>query len=202
MADHCIFERGLRLPNESSREFYRRVDRVARYARTLIHACIRNRCVQLLIADSDLAAYTVDSFRESPVVRIDYDEAYAIATLAELSVTERKRWGDGPWIMPIAPDEYVDPYFVTYCYKPNSKHRQRYEQRQRLKELLGRQHRSLVRLAQRNTKTRFLAELDEAAAVAIGTRTRLDAGTFWRAAKGHAFPPLPLKPKQLTLFET
>ena len=185
MADNCQSASGLRLPNESTRDFYRRADRVARYARTLIDACLRNQCVQLLIADPELKVYTVDSFRESPVVRIDYEEAFAIATLAELSVTERKRWGDGPWIMPIAPDEYVDPYFVTYCYKPNSKRRQRYEQRQRLKELLGRRYRSLVRLAQRNTKTRFLTELDDEATTAR-LRRRLRRGQGLTPARSGA----------------
>ena len=95
-------------------------------------------------------------------MQIDYEEAYAIAAIDDgLAVTTPKAMGRGDHgSFHSRVDEYVDPYFITYCYKPNSKRRQRFEQRERLKELLGRKHRSLVKLAQRNTKTRFLERLD------------------------------------------
>lgn len=202
MSAPTLTARTLRFPNESEASFRDRIELVAKAAKRLIDACLDNACVRALIAEPSLPLYSTRSFRESPVVKIDYAEAYAIATIeGGLNVTRRKRWGDGPWIVPLDRDEYVDPYFITYCYKPNSKRRQRYEQRQRLKELLGRDHRRLVKLAQRNTKGRFLDRLDGASAAAISARTHLDPGTFWRAAKGTTFPPLPMKPKQLTLFE-
>ena len=192
----------LRLPGESDANFLNRVEQAAKVAKVLMDACLQNGCVRILIDEPEFPFYTEEYFRESPIVQIDYEEAYAIAAIDDgLSATRRKRWGDGPWILPLASDEYVDPYFITYCHKPNSKRRQRFEQRQRLKELLGRNHRSLVKLAQRNTKTRFLEQLDEVGFHAIATRLKLDPGTFWRAAKGTAFPALPLKPKQLELFE-
>lgn len=192
----------LRLTDESDASFLARAEQVAKIARVLIDACLQNECVRVLLNEPELPFYTEEYFRESPVVQIDYEEAYAIASFDEgLSVTRRKRWGEGPWILPLPIDEYVDPYFITYCYKPNSKRRQRFEQRQRLRELLGRKHRALVKLAQRNTKTRFLERLDEAGAFAIVSRLRVDPGTFWRAAKGTTFPALPLKAKQLVLFE-
>ena len=187
---------------ESDASFLTRAEQAAEIARLLIDACLQNECVRILIDEPEFPFYTVEYFQESPLVQIDYEEAYAIAAIDDgLAVTSRKRWGDGPWILPLARDEYVDPYFITYSYKPNSKRRQRFEQRQRLKELLGRKHRTLVKLAQRNTKTRFLERLDEEGAAAIASRLRVDPGTFWRAAKGTAFPSLPLKPKQLELFE-
>lgn len=192
----------LRLPGESVASFLARAEQAAKIARVLIDACLRNECVRILIDETEFPSYTEEYFRESPIVQIDYEEAYAIAAIDDgLSATRRKRWGDGPWILPLSKDEYVDPYFITYCYKPNSKRRQPFEQRQRMKELLGRKHRALVKLAQRNTKTRFLEQLDEVGVHAIAARLKLDPGTFWRAAKGTVFPALPLKPKQLELFE-
>ena len=194
--------RSLRFPNEPDSDFIARVEQTAQVARLLIDACLANDCVQQLIADSRFPIYTQAGFEESPIVQVDFEEAYAIGSIEDgLAATARKRWGEGPWILPLRADEYVDPYFVTYCYKPNSKRRIRFEQRQRMKELLGRTHRSLVKFAQRNTKRTFLDELDSASQAAIASRLKLDPGTFWRAAKGTKIVALPLKPKQLTLFD-
>lgn len=194
--------RSLRFPNELDSEFIDRVERAADVARLLINACLENNSVKELVADDRYPLYTAAGFQESPIVLIDYEEAYAVSSIDDgLSATAKKRWGEGPWILPLPPDEYVDPYFITYSYKPNSKRRIRFEQRQRMKELLGRNHRSLVKVAQRNTKRKFLSELDEASRTAINTRLKLDPGKFWQAAKGSKIVPLPLKPKQLMLFD-
>ena len=56
--------------------------------------------------------------------------------------------------MPIEPDDVFFPDRVTYIYRGNSLYNRRFEQRQRLKELLGKRWRPLVEAAKRQTKDR------------------------------------------------
>lgn len=191
-----------RLPGETDSEFAQRIERLATAIPIVISACFRNKCVQDLIDDERYPHCSYESFRESPVVRVDYEEAFAVAPIIDgLSATRRKKWGDGPWILPLSVHDYVDPFFVTYHYKANSKRRQRYEQRERLKELLGKQHRKLVRIAQRNTKQRFFESVNDEQTQVIELRTTLDATRFWRACRGTHFYELPPREVQRLLFE-
>jgi len=87
-------------------------------------------------------------------------KGFAIGDLGScLSATESKYWGAGPWVMPLEPDDEFFPYRVTYIYRPDSLYNRRFEQRQRLKELLGRRWRPLVEAAKRRTKTLFIEGL-------------------------------------------
>ncbi|HPM79857.1 MAG TPA: hypothetical protein PLF81_04130, partial [Candidatus Anammoximicrobium sp.] len=68
----------------------------------------------------------------------------------------------------------------------------RFEQRRRLKELLGKRLRPLVETAKRRTKTLFLDLLTREEADAIRRILNMEPGAFWRACKGrtfHNFPP-------------
>lgn len=194
--------RTLRFEGETDGQFRLRAERAARFARILIDACLANVWVQDLIADEDLDFYTVEGFRRDPVVRIDYDEAFAIATIGEgLTMTKSKAWGDGPRILPLEPDDYVDDMFIGYVYKPSSRYNRRFEQRQQLKRMLGRDYRRLVEQAKKFTKMIFLRDLTDAEAQAIRNRIKVEPGMFWRAAKGRVFLDLPKPPVQLELFE-
>ena len=177
-------------------------ERAAHIARLLIEACLKNVCIQDLIAEPDISFFTEESFRNSPAVRIDYDEAYCIASIGEgLAATRSKAWGDGPRILPLEEFDYVDPLFVTYIFKPTSRYNRRFEQRKRLKELLGQRFRPLVETAKRHTKTIFLRDLTDEQAEAIRRRVDVEPGIFWRSAKGKIFLDLPPRMIQLELFE-
>lgn len=190
--------RRLRLDDETDEQFRRRVERMARIARLLVDAALANECVQALIADPDLPYWTEVSVRRSPPVRVRYEEATAIGDIGTcLAATRHKHWGQGPYIVPLAPDDPVDAQRILYVYHAASRYNRRFMQRQRLKELLGRQYRPLVEAAMRSTKGVFLARLDKDQVRVIRRVFAIEPGQFWRAVRGKVFLSLPPRRVQL-----
>ena len=93
--------------------------------------------------------------------------------------------------MPLEPGDPVDPWRVLYLYRENSVHHRRFLQRQRMKRLLGREHRKLVKQANRETKQDFLSTITQEQAWAIRRKFGVDPTKFWRAANGKVFLDLP-----------
>ncbi len=86
-----------------------RAERAARVARLLVDAALANFDIQEQIADPR-QLQTEESERRSPTVRIDYDETFAVCGIGEgLAATKSKHWGSGPRILPLRPDDPVDP---------------------------------------------------------------------------------------------
>lgn len=187
----------LRLPGESETSFRHRARRAATIARVLVEACLANRCVQEFIADPTIPFFTVEGVTRSPIVRIEYEQAIAIGGLGEtLFATRTKHWGPGPWVMPLEPEDWFFPERITYLYRENSLYNRRFEQRRRMKELLGKRWRKLVGTAKYHTKTIFLRDLSSEQARAIRRRLRVEPGEFWRAAQGKHFLCLPFRSLQ------
>jgi hypothetical protein len=194
--------RKLRLDGESDEAFRQRATRAVLMARLLTEACLRNRDVQAMLADSQ-DPHTEAGLRQNPIVRIDYEQAYAIAGIGEgLYATRNKHWGSGPTILPLEPDDPVRGRYILYVYKENSLYNRRFEQRQRMKDLLGRKFAPLVEAAkyQRHTKQMFLESLSEEQAAAIRRLLRVAPATFWRACRGKEFLKLP-SPAEQTYFD-
>ncbi len=186
--------RTLRFSGESDDEFRARAERAGRIAKHLVEACLANWCTQDYIADPALPHYTEATVRVSPIVRVEYEQAIALGDLGScLSATASKRWGDGPWVMPLEADDTFFADRVTYVYRTNSLYNRRFEQRRRLKELLGRQHRPLVETAKRETKTLFLRFLTEHQAGVIRRILGVEPDAFWRACQGRAWLDLPAR---------
>ena len=193
----------LRFPGETREKFRLRAERASRVARILVDACLANVWVQDLIADPELPFYTEESIRRNPVVRIDYDEAFAIAGIGEgLALTKRKNWGDGPRILPLDPEDYVDHMYIGYVYKESSRYNRRVLQRRRMKELLG-SYRSLVlrAMCHHHSQGIFLRMLTPHEAAVIERVFGIDPKTFWRAARGKVVLDLPPRRVQQRLFE-
>ncbi|NQV28313.1 MAG: hypothetical protein HQ518_28505 [Rhodopirellula sp.] len=151
-----------------------------------------NECMQHYLADDGLPFITEESIRRSPVVRVEFEQAIAISDIGSaLSATRNKHWGQGPQILPLKPDDWFYAKFVSYQYRTNSLYNIRFEQRMRLKELLGRRWRPLVEQAKRLTKTIFLRDLTKAQASAIQRILEMEPGEFWRAARGRKLVHLP-----------
>ena len=181
----------LRFPGETDADFRQRAERAFRVAKVLVDACLANRCMQRYMADPALP-YSPTSVRQSPTVRVEYEQAIAIGDLGScLSATRNKHWGAGPWLMPLEVDDEFDPWRVTYVYRANSLYNRRFEQRRRLKELLGRRWRPLVETAKRRTKTLFIEHLPQGEADAIRRLLDIGPGRFWRACQGREFVTLP-----------
>lgn len=194
--------RPLRFDGESDAEFRARAEKAAVMAKVLSDACLANRCVQSYIADPALPFWTEDYARRSPTVRIEYEQAIAIGGIGEtLQAARNKSWGDGPYVLPLEPDDEFYATRITYLYRENSLYNRRFEQRQRMKELLGRRYRRLVGDAKSRytTKTIFLRDLRDDERQAIERVFDVDPGTFWRACKGKVFLDLPPRQVQLEL---
>ena len=112
-----------------------------------------------------------------------------------LAVTKSKKWGDGPQIMPLNTDDWFYPEQVTYIYQPHSRYQRRYEQRMRMKEILGKRWRKLVGSAKWHNQETFLRILKPEERRAIWRCLNVGPKLFWRAAQGRAF--IPLKPREV-----
>lgn len=82
---------------------------------------------------------------------------------------------------------------VTYLYRANSVYNRRFEQRRRLKELLG-PWRPLVETAKRRTKTLIIDGLTKEERDVIRRILSVPLGRFWRACHGREFLSLPPRP--------
>jgi hypothetical protein len=191
----------MRSPGETDDEFRKRAEHAGLIARFLVAACLENQLVQRLIAGGRQT--TADCIR-NPTVRVEFEQAIAIGGIGEtLAATKSKHWGDGPWIMPLHRDDQFIPERITYVYRSNSLYNRRFEQRKRLKELLGR-HRPLVEHAKNKyvSKAIFLRDLTNEQATAIRQILDIEPIEFWRACKGKTFVALPKRLVQLPLFDT
>ena len=179
----------LRFPNESDDAFLARASHIGIIAKCLVEACFKNHLVERLLAEGRLAE---ESIRKNPTVRVEFEQAIAIGGVGEtLNATRNKHWGDGPWIMPLEPDDEFFTDRITYLYRPNSVYNRRFEQRNRLKQLLGKNHRKLVSDAKYFTKEIFLKRLTKRQTQAIQQILGTSPEVFWRAAQGKIFLTLP-----------
>lgn len=193
--------RSLRLPNEGDDAFRARAEHTAKYAKILVDAALANHCIQSFIADPKLP-YTEEAERRSPTVRVEYEEAFAIGGIGEcLQATRNKSWGDGPYVHPLRPNDPVDLVRILYVFKEGSRYNLRFEQRQRMKQLLGRKYRPLVQQAKQSTLRVFLEDLTAEHAYAIRRTLQLDAKTFWQACKGSRFIELPDQARRISPIE-
>ncbi len=189
--------RDLRFPNESDDQFVARAERAGAVARLLVDAALANFDIQEHIADPR-QLQTEESERRNPTVRVDYDEAFAVCGIGEgLQATKNKHWGSGPRILPLRPDDPVDPVRILYVFKEGSLYNRRFMQRRRLKELLGKRHRPLVTMAKGFTQLSFLDQLTTQQAYVIRQLLQMEPTEFWRACKGRTLIELPEKAGKL-----
>lgn len=107
----------------------------------MVQACLGNHQIRDMLAPGEASEKRL---KASPIVRIDFEQAHAIGGIGEtLQATRSKYWGDGPYVLPLEPEDQFFPDRITYVYKPESLYNRRFEHRIRMKELLGR-HRKLV----------------------------------------------------------
>lgn len=152
--------------------------------------------MQTYIQDPSLPLITVDRVLCNPTVRIEYEQAIAIGGIGEcLAATANKKWGAGPQVLPLEPDDWFYPDRITYVFRSNSLYNRRFHQRRRMKKLLG-IHRKIVGDAKSSTKELFLKHVTEEQAKAIRRIFHVGPGVFWRAAQGRAFLQLPREFKQ------
>ncbi len=190
-----------RHPGETDADFRVRAEQAGVIARVLVKACLENRLIQELIEEG---RRTKSDCIRNPTVRVEFEQAIAIGGIGEtIAATKSKHWGNGPWIMPLDPDDQFFPDRITYVYRSSSLfYNRRFEQRNRLKELIG-HHRPLVEYAKNKyiSKAIFLRDLTEEQAAAIRRIFDVEPGEFWRACKGKAFVNLPKRLMQLRLFD-
>ena len=143
-----------------------------------------------------------DVLEVNPVVRVEFEQAFVLGRLGEsLSAARHKAWGVFLGIRPLEVGDPVHPCRVTYAFKADAPYQKRFEQRRRLRRMLGKEYAGLVPRAMGSGKAKFLAGLSGDEAARVRARTGLKPGRFWRAAKGREFIAWPTPPRQLTLFD-
>ena len=189
----------LRFPAESDQAFRARAIRAATYAKILVEACLANHCVQEYIAAGELG-YSVEAIRHAPIVRIEFEQAIAIGGIGEtLEATRSKHWGAGPKVAPLEPDDWFFAGRITYVYRENCRYNQRFEQRRKMKRLLG-PHRAAVGEARVSPKFIFLEHLSPEREQAIRERLGLSPAEFWQAVNGKLLTRLPRGETQREMF--
>ena len=166
-----------------------------------VEACLANEAVSSYLANG-LTGWSEASLRSSPIVRVEFGHAFVLGRLGEsLSTARSKAWGEFLSIQPLDPRDPIDPLRVVYAFKETAPYQRRFEQRGRLRRMLGKQYAPLVLRALRSTKGEFIRGLTEDESARVRARTGLGPGRFWRAAKGKEFINWPEPPRQLTLFD-
>ncbi len=184
------------------------VIRVARIARALIEAALRNRSIREQLRDlSAWPLLTIAQVRANPPVKVEFEHAFVVAPLGDcLSAAKGKRsFGQLLSVLPVDPEDEVDRLRVLYYYKESSPYNRRVEQRKWLKKQLGKGARKLVCLAMRECKRDFLTEMDHEKRGFPGGRDRIvqvlgmTPERFWRVARGKEMIEIPKQPVQLWL---
>jgi len=124
----------------------------------------------------------------------------AIGTLGEtLDATRSKHWGSGPQVLRFEPDVWFFADRITYIYRENCRYNQRFEQRIKMKKLLG-PHRSAVSEARMFPKFIFLQHLSPERELAIKERLGLTPAEFWQAVNRKLITRLPRHDTQREMF--
>jgi hypothetical protein len=166
-----------------------------------VEACLDNECIKSYLADGR-TGWCRESLQMFPVVRVEFEHAFVLGQLGEsLSIARQKAWGGFLGVRPLDPHDPIDPLRAVFAFKDSAAYQQRFEQRGRLRRMLGKCYAPLVLKAFRSGKAEFLAGLTEDEAARIRARTGLEPGRFWRAAKGKEFIAWPKAHRQLMLFD-
>jgi hypothetical protein len=183
-------------------------ERLASIARLLVEAALANEYVRLDMRDLLLSPpVTAASIRANPPVKVEFEHAFVIAGLGDaLAVSRNKKsFGALVGVLPLDVADPFHPHRVLYVYKDSSPYNRRVEQRKWLKKRLGKGARKLVTLAMRETKGEFLRWMDDPrhgwpdAAQIVRRTLGMDAGRFWRVARGKEMIEIPHAPVQLLL---
>ena len=100
-------------------------------------------------------------------------------------------------MLPLEVNDVLFERHITYLFRENSLYNRRFEQRKKLKALLGRKHRSLVTLAKQNKQSAFLDQLTAQQAFIIRRGLQMSPELFWRSVRGE-FVELPEKMRHVS----
>jgi hypothetical protein len=130
----------------------------------LVTAANANRYVQEYRADREwwASCWSEENVARNPPVRVEFEHATFFGSLAEaFSVRKGKTsWGSFLRVDPLREDDVLHPTRVVYVLKETNPMRQRWEFRDTLKRILGKDRR-LVNEAVRQCKKVFVANLSD-----------------------------------------
>src|SRR3954447_7955224 len=152
--------------------------RVQEHFGRCVEACLANEAVSWYLANG-LTGWSEVSLKTSPIVRVEFDHAFVLGRLGEsLSAARSKAWGEFRSIQPLDPRDPIDPMRVVYAFKETAPYQRRFEQRGRLRRMLGKHYAPLVLRALRSTKGEFTRGLTEDESARVRARTGLGPGRF------------------------
>lgn len=177
-------------------------------AEALIDGALKNRDVQTYIRDLTPwhgvpGLWSVDVVRRNPPVRVEFEGGYVFGSVGEsiAAGANKKSFGQLIGVFPLDVDDPVGEVQILYVWKDDNPRQRRFVQRARLKKRLGKRWRKLVEEAMARPKARFIAEVvTPDAAHVLRLRLGVDAGQFWRIARGREWFTFPSdEARQLTL---
>ena len=156
-------------------EFLRQLTQAANLNQSILQFR-RNKEFADLWSETNIAA--------RPPVRVEFEHAIVFGTFGEAFSMRRSKsgWGKLLRLEPLHENDVLHPMRIVYQLKPSSIMRQRWEWRDTLKELLGKDRR-LVGEAMRLGKKRFLETIDGSDRQVIRHRLYLDPEEFWRVVR-------------------
>jgi hypothetical protein len=158
-----------------------------------VRAANANRYVQEYRLDREwwASCWSEERIARNLPVRVEFEHATFFGSLAEaLSVRKSKSsWGSFVRVDPLREDDVLHPTRVVYVLKETNRMRQRWEWRDSLKRILGKDRR-LVNEAVRQGKKVFLASLSHSDKRILCGVLDLTPSSFWQAVRfGERYGP-------------
>jgi DNA-binding XRE family transcriptional regulator len=111
------------------------------------------RCVAACLANEHISRYLGEqrpgwsrpSLEASPIVRVEFEHAFVLGRLGEsLCAARHKAWGNFLGVRPLEAEDPVHPSRIVYAFKAAAPYQRRFEQRCRLRRMLGKEYARLV----------------------------------------------------------
>jgi hypothetical protein len=160
-------------------------ENISPFRQRFIDAANRNNSIQEFRADARFAAiWKEENIRNSPPLRVEFEHAIVLGTIAEAISMRRGKeaWGQFLQVEPLRPDDVLHPTRIVYQLKATNKMRQRWEFRDTFRNVLGRDRR-LVTLAMQLNRKEFLSRLTAVDIQVLEKKLDLDPRVFWRTVR-------------------
>src|SRR4051794_3507430 len=105
-----------------------------------VAACLANENVRFYLGDRS-PGWSESSLESSPIVRVEFEHAFVLGRLGEsLCAARHKGWGEFLGVRPLEARDPVHPLRVAYAFKEAAPYQRRFDQRRRLRRMLGKEY--------------------------------------------------------------
>lgn len=151
--------------------------------RAIVSGAVENASIKRFQMDPRYSAMYAN-IENWPPMRVEFETAIVFGHIGEsVALAKSKSWGKVCLgVHPLEPDDELDPQRIVYILKSTNKMRQRWEWRNNLKRILGRD-RALVNDAMRFGKNAFITQLKPGDEKLLFSKLELSSSDFWGACR-------------------